>query len=213
MTRRAIFLDRDGTLNADVGFTHRVGDLRLLDGVVPGLRRFEQLGFALVITTNQSGIARGYFGEADMHAFNAALVERLRDEGVTIAGVYFCPFHPTEGRGEFRRDSPLRKPNPGMILRAAADHGLDVKASFAIGDKTSDVEAGRAAGCRTILLRKRGGDPAEAESARPDFVAADLVEAARFVERAAGPPSGVSSQDDPAYPADDRDSSPPRNRP
>jgi D-glycero-D-manno-heptose 1,7-bisphosphate phosphatase len=191
--RRAIFLDRDGTLNADVGFTHRVEDLRLLDGVVAGLGQLERLGYLLIITTNQSGIARGYFGEAQMRAFNAALVEQLRSHGITIAAIYFCPFHPTAGRGAYRRDSPLRKPNSGMILAAAADHQLDLAASFAIGDKTSDVVAGRAAGCRTILLRCRTDVFQQGNlSARPDFVAADLVEAARFIKRAAGGQTGVS---------------------
>jgi D-glycero-D-manno-heptose 1,7-bisphosphate phosphatase len=202
LKRRAIFLDRDGTLNADVGFTHRVCDLRLLDGVVPGLKHLQQLGYRLIITTNQSGIARGYFGEAQMHAFNAALVEQLGSHGITIAGIYFCPFHPSEGQGAYRRDSPLRKPAPGMILRAAAEQGLDLAASFAIGDKTSDVAAGRAAGCGTILLRSKAGEASQAEPPdRPDFTAADLVEAARFIERIARPQTGVSPSGDSAYPA------------
>jgi D-glycero-D-manno-heptose 1,7-bisphosphate phosphatase len=175
--RPAIFLDRDGTLNVDVGFTHRVEDLRLLEGVVEGLRKFEQMGFQLVITTNQSGVARGYFDERAMHDFNAALVERLRAEGVSIAA-----FHPTEGQGEYRRDSPLRKPNPGMILAAATDHDLELAASFAIGDKLSDVAAGRAAGCRTILLAGGGHMAAESGQAAADFIARDLREAAGIVE-------------------------------
>jgi D-glycero-D-manno-heptose 1,7-bisphosphate phosphatase len=212
--RRAIFLDRDGTLNADVGFTHRTQDLQLLDRVVPGLRHLARLGFQLIITTNQSGIGRGYFVEADMHAFNAALVERLRGDGVTIAGIYFCPFHPTEGLGEYRRDSPLRKPNPGMLLQAAVEHDLELDASFAIGDKTSDVAAGRAAGCRTVLLRRGADDSAERESsARPDFVAADLVEAAQFIERLAAGPIGVSQVGDSPYPGGDcGPAQTPRNR-
>jgi D-glycero-D-manno-heptose 1,7-bisphosphate phosphatase len=202
--RRAIFLDRDGTLNADVGFTQRPADLQLLDGVVSGLRQFQQLGFQLIITTNQSGIARGYFGEPEMHAFNAALVQQLRTENVTIAAIYFCPFHPTEGVGEYRRDSPLRKPNPGMILQAAADHNLDLGASLAIGDKASDVAAGRAAGCRTVLVRSGTVDPGEASSEQADFVAADLVAAAEFVKRVAAPQTGVSQAGDSAYPAGDQ---------
>jgi len=201
VTRRAIFLDRDGTLNVDVGFTHRVEDLRLVEGVVPGLARFEELGFQLVITTNQSGIARGYFSRSDMQAFNAALVARLRAFGISIAAVYYCPFHPTEGTGRYRCDSPLRKPKPGMILRAAAEHGIELAASFAVGDRASDVGAGQAAGCRTILLRKGSRRHTEQELlARPDFLAADLVEAARFVEQAVRPSTGVSRVLDCAYP-------------
>jgi D-glycero-D-manno-heptose 1,7-bisphosphate phosphatase len=183
VNRRAIFLDRDGTLNVDVGFTHRAEDLQLLPNAVAGLARMQELGFVLLITTNQSGIARGYFTEPDMHAFNRALVARLQDEGITISGIYFCPFHPTEGVGRYQNDSPLRKPRPGMILQAAAEHGIELAESFAIGDKTSDILAGQAAGCRTILVRTGVGREHEKDpTAQPDFVADDLLKAARFVE-------------------------------
>lgn len=201
-TRLAIFLDRDGTLNVDAGFTHRARDLRLLAGVVPGLARLQKLGFQLLITTNQSGVARGYFSESDMHAFNAALLARLHGEGITIVGVYCCPFHPTEGIGPYRCDSPLRKPQPGMLLQAAAEHGVELKSSFAIGDRTSDVVAGQAAGCRTILLQSASSRRAdERQTARPDCVAADLVEAAMWVERFAAASTGVSRRGDCAYPS------------
>ncbi len=182
MKHSAIFLDRDGTLNRDTGYVHRVEDLQLLDGVVAGLQQMKTLGFQLFITTNQSGIARGYFTEAEMHAFNRALIEILAAQGVTIAGIYFCPFHPTEGVGEYRRESPLRKPACGMIKQAAAEHELDLRRSFAIGDKKSDILAGQVAGCRTILVMTGAGGRGEADlEARPDFVAADLVAASQFI--------------------------------
>jgi D-glycero-D-manno-heptose 1,7-bisphosphate phosphatase len=174
---RAVFLDRDGTLVRDRGFVHRVEDLELLAGAVDGLREMAALGWRVFITTNQSGIARGYFSEDAMHAFNRALCERLATHGIEIAGIYFCPFHPTEGVGEYRRDSPLRKPAPGMIQQAAREHAIDLAASFAIGDKAADVLAGRAAGCRTILIA-----PANCGSAsEPDFVAGDLAQAASCI--------------------------------
>ena len=178
--QRAVFLDRDGTLVVDHGFVYRVEDLALLPGVVDGLRRMAALGFQLVVATNQSGVARGLFSEAQMQAFNAALCQRLADAGVKIAAVYACVFHPTEGNGRYRLDSPLRKPRPGMLLAAAADHDIDLEASFAIGDRPRDVAAGRAAGCRTILLSAHG---AAAAAAQADFVAADLVEAAACIEQ------------------------------
>lgn len=182
---RAIFLDRDGTLNRDVGYPHRIEDLQLLDHVSAGLERMQALGFELFITTNQSGIARGYFTEAAMHAFNRALLDRLARAGIVIRAIYFCPCHPTEGIGSYRCDSPLRKPMPGMILQAAAEHCLDLAASFAIGDKKSDIVAGQAAGCSTILLKTGASGTGEPElAAEPDFVAADMSEAARFIERA-----------------------------
>jgi D-glycero-D-manno-heptose 1,7-bisphosphate phosphatase len=182
--QRAIFLDRDGTLNVDAGFTYRIQHLKLMDGVVPGLLRMQDLGFKLLITTNQSGVARGLFSEADMHAFNRALVADLAAGGIAIDGVYCCPFHPTAGMGAYRVDSPLRKPRPGMMLQAAGEHAIDLDGSFAIGDKSSDVIAGQAAGCRTILLRTANGGHTELAAAqRPDALANDLVEAAEFVER------------------------------
>jgi D-glycero-D-manno-heptose 1,7-bisphosphate phosphatase len=193
--QRGVILDRDGTLVADSGFVHRVEDLRLLDGVVPGLRRLVELGFRLVIATNQSGVARGLFSEADMHAFNDALCRRLADEGITIEAVYCCTVHPTEGIGEYRCDSPLRKPGPGMILEAAEKHELDLAASYVIGDKKSDILAGQAAGCRTVLLATgAGGRGEETLSARADHLAADLAAAAEWIAtdmRPAIEPGGV----------------------
>ena len=175
--QRAVFLDRDGTLVRDRGFVHRVEDLELLAGAVDGLREMAALGLRLFVTTNQSGIARGYFTEDAMHAFNRTLCERLRTHGIEIAAVYFCPFHPTEGIGEYRRESPFRKPAPGMIQQAAREHALDLAASFAIGDKPADVLAGRAAGCRTILI----GPPNCSADSQPDLVAADLAQAAGYI--------------------------------
>ena len=204
--RRAIFLDRDGTLNVDVGYAHRVDDLLLVENVCPGLRKLQALGFALFVTTNQSGIARGYFSEAQMHAFNAALCELLRGGGIEIAGIYYCQFHPTAGGGAFRRDSPLRKPAPGMLLQAAADHGLDLAASFAIGDKKSDVAAGRAAGCRTVLVRTGRAGTGESELiVTPDFVADDLLSAAEQIEARWRTSTAIPPLDDYAYPASDFD--------
>lgn len=192
MKRRAIFLDRDGTLNVDVGYPHRVDDLTLVPNAAAGLRNLQEQGFLLLIATNQSGIARGLFDEAQMHAFNAALVERLRGEGVEIAGIYYSPFHPTEGVGRWRRDSALRKPRPGMLIEAAREHDVDLAASFAVGDKLSDIAAGQAAGCRTVLVQTGaagGGEPHLA--VQPDFVAADLVHAARLIERAMTAATGI----------------------
>ncbi len=193
MKRSAIFLDRDGTLNVDVGFTHRTGDLVLIENVCAGLRRLQDQGFLLFIVTNQSGIARGLFSEADMHAFNAALRKALAGGGIAITDVYYCPYHPTAGVGRWRRDSPLRKPHPGMLLRAAEEHDLDLSRSFAIGDKKSDVLAGRAAGCRTILVQTGCAGRDEPHlAAEPEYTAADLVQAARFVGATTAAPTGIS---------------------
>ncbi|HTU26056.1 MAG TPA: HAD family hydrolase [Pirellulales bacterium] len=182
MLHRAIFLDRDGTLNEDRGYTHQVSALRLLPGVVPGLLQLARLGFRLVIVSNQSGVARGRFSEVDVRQFNTALCAQLAERGIEISGVYYSPFHPTAGVGTYRRDSECRKPRPGMLLTAARELALDLSGSFAIGDKVSDVAAGQAAGCRTILLETGQAGRGEPElSVRPDAVARDLVHAAELI--------------------------------
>jgi D-glycero-D-manno-heptose 1,7-bisphosphate phosphatase len=183
---RAIFLDRDGTLLHDVGYAYRLGELRLLDHAVAGLCDLQRQGFLLLLVTNQSGVARGYFSEDDVRYFHAALCAQLAEQGVTLAGVYYCPFHPDAAVGTYRQDSPLRKPRPGMLLQAAAEHGIDLTHSFMVGDQPSDIAAGRAAGCRTILLRTASPPPAlwDAEL-EPDLVAADLLEAARLIRLSA----------------------------
>jgi D-glycero-D-manno-heptose 1,7-bisphosphate phosphatase len=182
LLKRAVFLDRDGTLNRDEGYVYKVEHLELLPNVVAGLRQLASLGYELIIATNQSGIARGYFTEAEMHAFNRALCDRLEREGVRIAAVYYCPFHPTAGIGPYRRESTFRKPQSGMLLMASAERGINLRASFAIGDKASDIAAGRGADCRTILLSGQLSQ-AELKQAAPDYVAHDLLDAARYIER------------------------------
>ncbi len=194
--RRAVFLDRDGTITRDVGYPHRMVDLELLPNAVAGLARMSRLGYRLVITTNQSGVARGMFSEADVQKFHQALGALLKSDGVVIDAIYYCPYHPTEGQGEYRRESPLRKPGDGMLRLAAAEHDLDLAASVAIGDKKSDVLAGQRAGCHTILLRTgAAGSDAEVLATPPEFVADDLLDAAHFMERAM---SGSPPPDSPA---------------
>ncbi|HEY2893025.1 MAG TPA: HAD-IIIA family hydrolase, partial [Pirellulales bacterium] len=165
-----------------IDFIHRVEDLHLLPNAAAGLVRMRDLGFELILTSNQSGIGRGIFSMDDMGRFNAAVAER---SGVSFAAAYFSPFHPTAGVGEYRRPSPLRKPRPGMILQAAAEHNLDLSQCFAVGDRNSDVAAGHAAGCRTVLLKtgSAGSDKLDAPVA-PDYTADDLLDAATFIERA-----------------------------
>jgi D-glycero-D-manno-heptose 1,7-bisphosphate phosphatase len=155
--RPAAFLDRDGVLIEDVGYPHRDDQLRLTPGVVEAVRRLNDSGYLCVIVTNQSGVARGYFTEERMHAFNALLVDRLAEAGARIDAVYACPFHADALIDEYRHpDHPDRKPNPGMLLRAIAEHGIDPARSLMIGDQPSDVEAARRAGVTGHLFT--GGD-------------------------------------------------------
>jgi len=198
--RPAIFLDRDGTLIEDVGYPHRPADLRLLAGVVPALQELQALGFVFVVVTNQSGIARGYFDEDQMHAFHALLGERLEAAGVRIEAFYDCPFHPEASVAAYRCDSPLRKPKPGMLLLAAEERSLDLANSYVIGDKKSDVLAGQAATCRSILVQTGKAGTGEPElAAQPDFVATDLATAAEWISAMCE--NGIPRSDTTAYPA------------
>lgn len=149
----AVFLDRDGVLIIDSGYPHRDADLVLIPGAADAVRHLNGLGYLVVIVTNQSGVARGLFSEDQMHAFNALLVRRLAAGGGRVGAVYACPFHnEAEDPKWFHPDHPDRKPNPGMILRAIAEHDIDPARSFLIGDRPSDTEAARRAGLPGFLF-------------------------------------------------------------
>ena len=149
----AVFLDRDGVLIEDGGYPHLDEHLVLIPGAPEAVRRLNALGYLIVIVTNQSGVARGLFTEERMHAFNALLVRSLAARGARIGAVYACPFHASAKDERYRHpDHPDRKPNPGMILRAAADHHIDLERSFLIGDRQSDLEAARRAGVSGFLF-------------------------------------------------------------
>jgi len=143
----AAFLDRDGVLIEDVGYPHREDQLRLMPGAAEAVRRLNRLGYLCVIVTNQSGVARGMFSLEQMQTFNALLVRKLAAKGAIIGAVYACPYHAEATVDEWRHpDHPERKPNPGMILRAMAEHRIDQSRSFLIGDQASDIEAARRGG-------------------------------------------------------------------
>lgn len=165
--RPAAFLDRDGVLNLDVGYPHLEAHLTLVPGAAEAVSRLNQRGFFTVIVTNQSGVARGLFDLETMEAFNALLVRRLAEQGAVIDAVYACPYHDTAVDPRWRHsDHPDRKPNPGMILRAVAEHDLDLARSLMVGDRESDMEAARRAGVRGFLFK--GPDLNEFVSGLPD---------------------------------------------
>jgi D-glycero-D-manno-heptose 1,7-bisphosphate phosphatase len=160
MPEAALFLDRDGVINVDHGYVHRAQDFDFLPGIFELARAARTLGLRLVVVTNQAGIGRGLYGEADFERLSAWMCERFADEGAPIDAVYHCPTHPTAGIGAYRVDSPRRKPNPGMILEARDALGLDLGASILLGDKPSDLEAGLAAGVGLNLwLAGPGAEP------------------------------------------------------
>ncbi|MBI4702781.1 MAG: HAD family hydrolase [Deltaproteobacteria bacterium] len=174
--RPGVFFDRDGVLNPDVGYPHRAADATLFPDVADGLRRIQQAGYILVVTSNQSGIGRGLFSEEESRLFNALLAEQLRQRGVDLpqGRFYVCPHPPDAG-------CECRKPRPGLFLRAAGDLDIDLARSLAVGDREIDVQAARAAGVRACLLDRGGHRP----SIDADHVVRDLTQLAELSEQLA----------------------------
>ena len=184
--RPAVFMDRDGTLTEEVGYVNHPSRLRLLPRSGAAVRRLNQAGVAVVVVTNQAGIARGYFSPEVLTAVNAALVSQLKDEGAHLDGLYVCPHHPTEGEAPYRLVCDCRKPKPGLVLRAASELGLDLRRSTLVGDKGSDLVAARAVGARAVLVLTGYGlgeweYRRSALPVQPDHVADDLLGAADWV--------------------------------
>ena len=177
---RALFLDRDGVINVDTGFVWRPENFVFNDGVFAACRRARTLGYRLVVVTNQSGIGRGLYSEDDFNALTTWMCGRFADEGVEIARVYFAPTHPEHALGRYRVDSPDRKPGPGMLLRAAADLGLDLAASALVGDRETDIRAAHAAGVPIKLLIPHHEEDLAATLA--DAVVGSLGEAIDWLE-------------------------------
>ena len=151
-TNRALFLDRDGVLNHEVGYLYRPEDVRWVEGIVPLCQTAQSLGYKLVVVTNQSGIARGLYTEQDFQALMAFMRAKLARDGITLDAVYHCPYHPREGIGEYKREHEDRKPSPGMLRRAARDLSLDLTQSILVGDCCSDIAAANAAGLQQAFL-------------------------------------------------------------
>ena len=147
----ALFLDRDGVINVDHGYTHRVADFEFVPGIFELVRLARGLGMRVVVVTNQAGIGRGRYTEADFATLTQWMCERFADAGAAIDRVYHCPTHP-EGIGAYRVESFMRKPHPGMLLAARDELGLDMARSVLLGDKASDIQAGQAAGVGLNLL-------------------------------------------------------------
>jgi D-glycero-D-manno-heptose 1,7-bisphosphate phosphatase len=173
---RAAFIDRDGVINADHGYVHRIDRFELLPGVPAALRRLKAAGFLLIVVTNQSGIARGLFTEADYLGLTQHLRDILAGQGAQLDAVYHCPHLPDASVAAYRAQCDCRKPNPGMILRGIAEFGIDPARSMLIGDKTSDIQAGRAAGVGwCCLVAAEDSDGSGADLVAPDL--ASCVEA------------------------------------
>ena len=186
MSAPGLFLDRDGTLVHARHYPSRAEELVLYDGIGPGLRALQAAGFRLVVITNQSGLARGLFTEADLGLMHDHLAAELARFGVRLDGVYHCPHHPDGIVPALATACDCRKPEPGMLLRAAADLGLDLDRSWFLGDILDDVEAGNRAGCRTILVDLGTEAPPSNRLRHPTAVARDTRHALRIVAAVEG---------------------------
>lgn len=196
----AVFLDRDGTINIEVGYIHDLDKLQLMPGAAGAIKRLNALGIPVFVATNQSGPARGYYAERHVQDLGTRLVALLKAEGAQVAEVLYCPHHPEGSVPEFTMACDCRKPEPGMLLDGARRHDIDLAKSYMIGDKSTDVEAGQNAGTRTVLLRSGYGEQILKGEYQwpctPDHVADTLVEAVEWLleDMQTGPRSAHTTQ-------------------
>ncbi len=181
MAHAAVFFDRDGTLIEDPGYLNHPDQVKLLDGVAEALKELRLLGCKTVVASNQSAVARGIVSEEMLGRIHERLKEALALKGASLDGIYYCPYHPEGVIPEYSKDSDWRKPKPGMLLAAADEMDIDLTKSWMVGDKPSDVEAGRNAGCRTILIRS-GPATHDAKEEGPDHVVVNLREAVNVIK-------------------------------
>jgi histidinol-phosphate phosphatase family protein len=171
MTNRAVFLDRDGTIARNVNYCSRPQDFELLPDTGKAIRLLNQHGFKVIIITNQSGIARGYFTEETLAKIHDKMRDELAKQGAWVDAIYYCPHHPDD-------NCQCRKPKPKLALQAAEDYNIDLDGSFVVGDLPMDIGLGKAIGSRTILIETA---PINTESPKPDIVVSDLLSAAEVI--------------------------------
>ena len=186
MGRRAIIMDRDGTVCDEVGYVNHVDRVRLLPRAAAAIRAANEAGFQTVVVTNQAGVARGYFEEALVDEVHERVRQLLADEGARLDGIYYCPHHPEVGGPAYRKSCACRKPSPGMLERARDEMGIDLRASYMVGDSAKDIEAGHRAGTANVLvLTGYGKGELEHQShdwpVQPDHVAVDLHAAVDWI--------------------------------
>lgn len=175
-----LFFDRDGTLNSELDFLSRPEELQLIPNAARAIREANGFGVRVFIITNQSGIARGLFTETDLVAIHKRLITMLAREGARVDAIYYCPHHPEYGQTPYKKACNCRKPKPGMLKQAAKEFGIKLSQSFVIGDRCIDMQAGKAAGCKTALVLTGYGAVERGECGGAhavDFVASDAYEA------------------------------------
>jgi D-glycero-D-manno-heptose 1,7-bisphosphate phosphatase len=171
---KAVFLDRDGTIARDVNYCRRVEDFEILPGVPEAIRSLNTCNFKVIVITNQSGLARGFFTEDILDRIHRHMIQELAKSGARIDAIYYCPHHPDV-------NCDCRKPKPKLILQASIEHNIETGLSYMVGDKPKDVATGQAAGCKGIWLDN--GDGENSGTITPDYTAPNLLEAARWIIR------------------------------
>jgi D-glycero-D-manno-heptose 1,7-bisphosphate phosphatase len=178
--RRAIFMDRDGTLSHEVGYVNHISRFRLYPWTVEAVKLANRAGYLAVVATNQAGVARGYFPESLVREVHACLEETLREGGARLDGIYYCPHHPSVGEPPYRLDCDCRKPRPGLLRRAESDLGIDLARSWVVGDRLGDMQLAWSVGARGALVRSGYGlgeltYDAPRWQRQPDLVAEHLL--------------------------------------
>jgi D-glycero-D-manno-heptose 1,7-bisphosphate phosphatase len=184
--RRAVFIDRDGTISEEVGYVNHVSRYRVFPFAARAVRALNEAGWLAVLVTNQAGVARGYFAEEMIGRVHDALAAELERGGARLDAIYYCPHHPSVGEPPYRLDCDCRKPRPGLIRRAAVELGIDLQHSWMVGDRYSDTELARNAGVRAAFVltgygRGEHEHQSHAWKHRPDLVAENLLEAVREI--------------------------------
>ncbi len=188
MSDKAIFLDRDDTLIEDPGYINNPSQVKLLDGVPEALVELRALGYKLIVVTNQSAVARGIVTEKVLGEIHDRLRQLLAEKNAFLDGIYYCPFHPEGVVPKYRKESDWRKPNPGMLRKAAEEMDLDLSQSWCVGSGSRDVQAGRRAGCKTILIDKPShqkplASVLSAGAVVPDYRAVNIKEAVNIIKK------------------------------
>ena len=185
---KAVFLDRDGTINEEMGYINHISRFRIFDFTAAALKIFQELGFRLIVITNQSGVARGYFDEQLVSEVHHLLKSKLREQQVELDDIFYCPHHPKEGIGKYKLDCPCRKPKTGMIEKAKTKWDLDLTHSLLIGDRYKDIEMAHAAGLMGVMVLTGYGKgeytyQKEQWPRMPDFVFENFLKAATFFKQ------------------------------
>jgi D-glycero-D-manno-heptose 1,7-bisphosphate phosphatase len=183
MSSTAVFFDRDGTLIRDPGYISHPDQVELLDGATEAVKEVQLLGYKTVVVSNQPGVAKGMLTEEAVEQIHRRLREEVSRNGASLDAIYYCPYHPDGAVLKYRKDSDWRKPKPGMLLAAANEMDIDLTRSWMVGDSLRDVEAGRSAGCKTILISSAHTNSETTDKNRPDHVAVNMREAVNIIKK------------------------------